>query len=50
MLTATAPLLTALRNEVEMSADKFGELRRSDQLIGNVAALRQRFEEDRYLS
>ena len=46
---AAWPRLTALKREVDTSPQTFGELRRSDHLIGNVPALRQRFEEDGYL-
>jgi len=49
MATVALPRLTALKHEVETTPDKFGELRRSDDLIGDVGALRERMEEDGYL-
>jgi ectoine hydroxylase-related dioxygenase (phytanoyl-CoA dioxygenase family) len=49
MATAALPRLTALKHEVDTSPQKFGELRRSDHLIGNTPALRERMEEDGYL-
>jgi hypothetical protein len=49
MVAVALPRLTALKHEVDTSADKFGELRRSDHLIGNAAALQARLQEDGYL-
>ncbi|MBI3973037.1 MAG: phytanoyl-CoA dioxygenase family protein [Chloroflexi bacterium] len=49
MVTAALPRLTALKYEVDTSLDAFGELRRSDHLIGNAPALRERMEEDGYI-
>jgi hypothetical protein len=43
------PRLTALKHEVDTSPERFGELRRSNHLIGNVPALRGRLDEDGYL-
>jgi hypothetical protein len=49
MVVATLPRLTALKHEVDTSPERFGELRRSDDLLGDVPALRARMEEDGYL-
>src|SRR3954447_12420178 len=43
------PRLTAFKHEVDTGPDKFGELRRSDALIGDAPALRERMQEDGYL-
>ena len=43
------PRLTALKHEVDTSPEKFGALRRSDGLIGDAPALRERMAEDGYL-
>src|SRR5438094_121223 len=47
--TPQVPRLTALKHEVDTSPGKFGELRRSDGLIGDAPALRERMQEDGYL-
>ncbi|MGH2350453.1 MAG: phytanoyl-CoA dioxygenase family protein, partial [Chloroflexota bacterium] len=49
MVAVAWPRLTTLKHEVDTSPEKFGELRRSDDLIGNVAALRERMAADGYL-
>jgi hypothetical protein len=47
--TTTLPRLTSFGHELDTSPEAFGELRRSDDILGDVAALRARFAEDGYL-
>jgi hypothetical protein len=46
---AAVPRLTAMTHEVDTRPERFGELRRSPRLLGDVAALRERLAEDGYL-
>ena len=48
-MNATLPRILAKGHELDLSEGSFGELRRSNDVAGNAAALRQRFDEDGYL-
>ena len=46
---ATLPRILAKGHALDLTESSFGELRRSDDLLTDFAALRQRFDEDGYL-
>ena len=48
-MNATLPRILAKGYELDLSEHTFGELRRSDDVQADAAALRQRFAEDGYL-
>ncbi len=48
-MNATLPRILAKGHELDLSEHTFGELRRSDDVAADAAALRQRFAEDGYL-
>ena len=48
-MNATLPRIYAKGYELDLSETTFGELRRSDDVQADMAALRQRFDEDGYL-
>ena len=48
-MNATLPRILAKGHELDLSEDTFGELRRSDDVQTDAAALRQRFADDGYL-
>ncbi len=48
-MNATLPRILAKGHELDVSGDAFGELRRSDDVQDDSAALRERFAEDGYL-
>lgn len=48
-MNATLPRILAKGHELDVSEDAFGELRRSDEVQTDSAALRARFAEDGYL-
>ena len=48
-MNATLPRILAKGYELDLAETSFGELRRSDDVQGDPAALRQRFAEDGYL-
>ena len=48
-MNATLPRILAKGHELDVSGDAFGELRRSDDVQDDPAALRERFAEDGYL-
>ena len=48
-MNATLPRILAKGRELDLSEGSFGELRRSDDVAGDSAALRQRFAEDGYM-
>lgn len=48
-MNATLPRILAKGHELNVSDDAFGELRRSDDVQSDSAALRERFAEDGYL-
>ena len=48
-MTTTLPRLTSQRIELDLSPEKFGELRRSDDADDDVETLRTRMSEDGYL-
>jgi len=48
-MNATLPRILAKGYELDLADDTFGELRRSDDVQADAAALRQRFAEDGYL-
>ena len=49
MTTMTLPRLTTQKLELDLSPEAFGELRRSDDIVGDAQALQQRMQEDGYL-
>jgi hypothetical protein len=49
MATTALPTLTSCGREIDSSAEHLGELRHSDDLIGDVEALRERMRQDGYL-
>ena len=48
-MNATLPRILAKGHELDLSEGSFGELRRSDDVASDFAALRSRFDEDGYL-